>query len=92
MRTPVPSQQVINEIGYDQAVRLAGGYALGTGNLLRVVRAEREQGRWKVRVDVQSLVVTKQTYVELDATTGELLELRTSPLPDAPPNPARPEP
>src|SRR5690606_20112996 len=56
MRTPPPSRATIEFIGYDQAVALASGYALGTGDLLRVVRAEREGDTWTVDVDVQGLL------------------------------------
>lgn len=83
MRNPVPSRATIEFIGYEQAVALASGYALGTGNLLRVVRAEREGGTWTVDVDVQGLLAPRRTELELDASTGELLQLRTLPV-DAP--------
>jgi len=83
MRTPTPSRATMEFIGYEQAVALASGYALGTGNLLRVIRAEREGGTWNVEVDVQGLLAPRRTELELDASTGELLQLRTLPL-DAP--------
>lgn len=83
MRTPPPSRALIEHIGYDQAVALASGYALGTGDLTRVIRAERTGDTWAVDVEVQGLLAPRRTELELDASTGELLQLRTLPL-DAP--------
>jgi len=80
MRTPTPSRAAIDLIGYDQAVALASGYALGTGDLLRIVRAEREGDTWNVDVDVRSLMTPKRTQVVVDAATGELIELRSVPM------------
>lgn len=80
MRTPTPSRASIEFIGYDQAVALASGYALGSGDLLRIVRAEREGDTWNVDVDVRALMTPKRTQVVVDASTGELIELRSVPM------------
>lgn len=80
MRSPPPPRATIEFIGYDQAVALASGYALGTGDLLRIVRAEREGDTWLVDVDVRSLLAPKRTSVVVDGSTGELIELRSVPV------------